>query len=66
MVGEERTARHQVALCILALLLLNAPILVVVDRAGAASSAPITPIYLFLTWLAVIAAAAINLRRRES
>jgi hypothetical protein len=62
-VAEGPGHRRQAALLILALLLLNAPLLVVVDRlALPGGGAPLTPLYLFLAWLAVILLCALNVR----
>ncbi len=52
--ADDTGRRRQAALAILALLLLNAPVLVVVDRLMLPGSAatPLTPLFLFLAWLA--------------
>ena len=62
--GERR--RLQAAIFVLTLVLLNAPALVVVDRAGLAAGVPLTPPYLFLVWLVAIAACALNARRPDA
>jgi hypothetical protein len=63
--GGERRRRLQAVIFVLTLVLLNAPALVVVDRAGLAAGLPLTPAYLFLVWLAAIAACALNTRRSD-
>jgi hypothetical protein len=64
--GGERRRRLQAAIFVLTLVLLNAPALVVADRAGLAAGVPLTPPYLFLVWLAAIAACALNARRPDA
>jgi hypothetical protein len=66
-VADDRRQRWQAALLIAALLLFNAPLLVVVDRLalpGGPLQVPLTPLFLFLAWLAVIGlCCALNARR---
>ena len=64
--GGERRRRLQAAIFILALVLLNAPALVLVDRAGTVAGVPLTPPYLFLVWGATILLAALNARRPDA
>ena len=59
---DERARRRQVALFLSALLLLNAPVLVAVDRLGGPSPGadPLTPAFLFGVWLLLILLCALN------
>ncbi len=59
---DERARRRQAALFLSALLLLNAPVLAVVDRLGGLSpgAAPLTPAFLFGAWLLLILLCALN------
>lgn len=63
MQGEEQKHR-QLALLIVAALLFNAPLLAVADRLPVPPGIPLTPLYLFATWLLVILLCALNQRRR--
>ncbi len=61
--ADDPRQRWQAALLIAALLLFNAPLLVVVDRLalpGGPAGVPLTPLFLFLAWLAVIGLCALN------
>ena len=60
--GGEPARRRQVALFFLAVLLLNAPVLTVVDRLTLSSGVPLTPLFLFVGWLGVILLGALNIR----
>jgi hypothetical protein len=44
---DERARRRQAALFLTAVLALNAPVLVVVDRLGTPGGVPLTPAFLF-------------------
>ncbi len=57
---DERARRRQAALFLSALLLLNAPVLAVVDRLVPAGAAPLTPAFLFGAWLLLILLCALN------
>ena len=57
---DERARRRQAALFLSALLLLNAPVLAVVDRLGPAGAVPLTPAFLFGAWLLLILLCALN------
>ena len=63
--GGERRRRLQAAIFVLTLVLLNAPALVVADHLRLIG-VPLTPVYLFLVWLAAIAACALNARRQDA
>lgn len=62
MVDPARRHR-QLALFLVGLLLLNFPVLALVDAISLPSGAPLTPYYLMASWLAVIALAAAIARR---
>ena len=62
MTGDGRTRRRQVALFLLALLLLNAPLLAAVDRLALPSGAPLTPFFVFGAWFLLIVLGALNAR----
>ena len=64
MAEAERRDRR-LALFLAAVLLLNFPVLAVVDRITLGSGAPLTPYYLFAAWGVVIALAALVARRRQ-
>ena len=57
---DERARRRQAALFLSALLLLNAPVLAVVDRLVPAGGEPLTPAFLFGAWLLLILLCALN------
>lgn len=61
--GDERCRRRQAAIFIAAVLLLNAPVLAIADRATLPAGVPVTPFVLFAGWLAVIVMGAVNTRR---
>lgn len=52
------------ALCLLAAVLLNFPVLAVVERLAVRSELALVPLYLFGVWAAVIAVAAWLVERR--
>lgn len=53
-----------VALCLVAAVLLNFPVLALVERLALRSGLPLIPVYLFLVWAAVIGVAAWLIERR--
>ena len=57
---DERAGRRQAALFLTALLLLNAPVLAVVDRVSLPGGVPLTPAFLFAAWLLLILLCALN------
>jgi len=61
---EQRQRRHLLAILILALLLFNAPLVIVVDRLAEGG---LLPAYLFVAWMLVIglAAAALHWRAKH-
>ena len=62
---DERARRRQAALFLTAVLALNAPVLVVVDRLGTPGGVPLTPAFLFAAWLLLILLCALNASRRR-
>jgi hypothetical protein len=64
-VQADRSRHRQLALLIVAALLFNAPVLAVADRLALLPGVPLTPVYLFSAWLAVILLCALNLRERR-
>jgi len=58
---DQRQRRHLLAILILALLLFNAPLVIVVDRLA---NSGLLPGYLFVAWMLVIGLAAVVLHRR--
>ena len=59
----DRSRHRQLALLIVAALLFNAPMLAIADRLALFPGVPLTPVYLFAAWLAVILLCALNLGR---
>ena len=57
---DERARRRQAALFLAALLLLNAPVLAVVDRLALPGGIPLAPAFLFAAWLLLILLCALN------
>ena len=57
---DERARRRQAALFLSALLLLNAPVLAVVDRLVLPGGIPLTLAFLFAAWLLLILLCALN------
>ena len=56
---DPRRRNRQLAVALVALLLVNFPVLAVVDQLRLANGVPATPLYLFFVWLAIILAMAL-------
>jgi hypothetical protein len=61
---DPRRRNRQLAIALVALLLVNFPVLAVIDRLRLADGVPATPLYLFFVWLAIILAMALLGARR--
>lgn len=60
--GRQRS--RQLAVFLVGALLVNFPVLALVDAIGLPSGVPLTPLYLFLAWLGLILATALLATRR--
>ncbi len=60
---EPRRRHRQLAVFIIGLLFANFPALALVDRITLPGGVPLTPIYLFVVWLGIIALAALAVVR---
>ena len=60
---EPRQRHRQLAVFLIGLLLANFPALALVDRITLPGGMPLTPVYLFVVWLGVIALAALVVAR---
>jgi hypothetical protein len=63
--ADPRRRDRQMAVFLLGLLLLNFPALAVVDRATFPGGVPLTPLYLLVVWVAVIALTMLLVARRH-
>jgi hypothetical protein len=63
---DPRRRHRQLAVFLAGLLLANFPALAIVDRITLPDGVPLTPLYLFLVWLGMIAFAALFMARPRS
>ena len=60
---DTRRRNRQLAVFLLGLLLVNFPLLALVDALRLPGDVPLTPVYLFVVWLGLILATAMLARR---
>jgi hypothetical protein len=63
---DPRRRHRQLAVFFLSLLLVNFPALAIVDRIALPNGVPLTPLYLFVVWVAMIALTALTVARPKS
>lgn len=62
---DPRRRHRQLAVFIVSLLLVNFPALAVIDGLRWADGVPVTPVYLFIVWIGMIALTAITVAGRR-
>ena len=61
--SDPRRRNRQLAVFLVGLLLLNFPLLAIVDRIRWTGGVPLTPFYLFVVWLGLIVLTALSVAR---